>query len=80
MTTEKLEIVHKKIVKKNEIFVACLNCLELLCYQHFVNSEDCSDHSEKLPISVQDTPDDFVLEGSINKGVCNTKKKKAVKK
>lgn len=78
MTTGKLKIVHKKIVKKNEkdkIFAACLNCLELLCYQHFVNREDCSDHSDKLPISVQDTPEDFVLEGSIREYVIPKRKR-----
>lgn len=50
------------------IFAACTKYLVLLCYAHFTNDDDCSNHS--LTISptegnVTKKPRDFVKEGSL---------------
>lgn len=60
----------------DEVFAACVNCQAFLCYQHVVNDDECINHCHQETLDAspqgtlndfvppQETPENFVLEGS----------------
>lgn len=63
------EYINKKCESANcniESFAACVKCLSLLCFDHFDQDDECSNHNNLQNIFTQsEPPHDYSMEGSL---------------